>query len=212
MKKVLYIMALFFISGSVAFAEDEIPLTLSRIDFIKIHVKSHTAEFIHYLPEGGSESSFCKAGTPTKKNRHDVPFGVIGTAYKATLNPGYIPTKKHLKEQRKKGVKHPKKFYYPGDKENPLGIMKLYFSFPGIDPELSFGMHTTNKPSSVGHSVSEGCARILEKDARENFGTILEQNGEDATALFEEMAANPKKSIPIILEKTARPKVAYFND
>lgn len=196
-----------------AFAEELIQPNeterFSRIDFIKIHVKSCTVEFIHHPSEGESESIFFKAGTPTLKNTKGVPFGVVGVAYRIVLNPRYIPTKSHVASEKRKGKK-PKMFYSPGDKDNPLGIMKLYFAFPGINPTLSFGMHTTNNPASVGHRVSEGCARISEKDARESFGIILQQNGIDEEALFQQMTDGPKSSIPIILRN--KPKVVYLND
>jgi lipoprotein-anchoring transpeptidase ErfK/SrfK len=57
-------------------------------------------------------------------------------------------------------------FYLPkkiagGNKNNPLGTRWM-----GLDVGngYKYGIHGTNRPSSIGHSVSSGCIRMRNKD------------------------------------------------
>lgn len=185
---------------------------IKRIDLIKIHVKSRKAEFVQNSPQGTVTSFKYPAATPTKKNSDTVPFGIKGWVYRVTLNPGYTPTKKHLENEKKKGIENPKNFYEPGAEDNPLGIMKIYFYFPEIDPKLSFGMHTTNNPKSIGTRASEGCARISEQTATEMFSIILRQNGKDAEKLMSQARKDPRTPITEELSGKNMPSVIYLND
>ena len=209
---VLFILLFGFLIPQVSATElkTKIDDELTQVSIIQIHVRSRTLEIIQNFQNGGLFSKIYLAGTPMPKSAKDVPFGNVGVAYKLVLNPRYIPTKNHLTQEKRKGIKNPKKFYSPEDKDNPLGKMKLYFAFSGINKNLSFGAHTTNKPHSVGHRVSEGCARLKEDDAQEIFGIILKQNSEDPELLFEQMKNEPTKSITISLKN--KPKVVYLND
>lgn len=218
MKKIIVVLLISIFSCPISlFAQTSItPIIetteIKRIDLIKIHVKSRKAEFVQNSSQGTVTSFEYPAATPTKKNSKTVPFGIKGWAYRITLNPGYTPTKDHLKKERAKGIKNPKKFYEPGAEDNPLGIMKIYFYFPGIDPELSFGMHTTNNPKSIGKRASEGCARISEQTATEMFSIILKQNGKDAEILMSQARKDPHTPIVVELSGKNMPSVIYLND
>lgn len=218
MKKIIVVLLIsIFSCPAVLFAQNSVtPIIetteIKRIDIIKIHVKSSRAEFVQNSPQGTVTSFKYPAATPTKKNSDTVPFGIKGKVSKVAANPGYTPTKKHLEEEKKKGIKNPKKFYEPGAEDNPLGIMKIYFYFPGIDPELSFGMHTTNNPKSIGKRASEGCARISEQTATEMFSIILRQNGKDAETLMSQARKDPHTPIVVELSGKNAPSVIYLND
>jgi lipoprotein-anchoring transpeptidase ErfK/SrfK len=99
----------------------------------------------------------------TKKNRlsiilNDVPIYKFRIATgKSNLTP---------EGEFKIVTKVPNPFYLPkkiagGDKNNPLGTRWM-----GLDIEngYKYGIHGTNRPSSIGHSVSSGCIRMRNKD------------------------------------------------
>jgi L,D-transpeptidase ErfK/SrfK len=54
----------------------------------------------------------------------------------------------------------------PPGPENPLGSYWLGTSAPGV------GLHATNRPWSVGHSVSHGCMRMLPEDIADLFPLV----------------------------------------
>lgn len=64
-------------------------------------------------------------------------------------------------------VKNP--WYIPkkipgGSSQNPLGTRWLGLDVPGTDG-YKYGIHGTNQPASIGHSVSQGCIRMNNSDA-----------------------------------------------
>ncbi len=50
-----------------------------------------------------------------------------------------------------------------GDKRNPLGTRWMGISVPNTGG-YRYGIHGTNAPYSIGHSVSSGCIRMRNKD------------------------------------------------
>jgi hypothetical protein len=181
---------------------------IQEISFIKILVKSCKVR----IEDDFGNFVEMRAATPALKNIKDVPFGKIGHIYKTSINPSYIPTEKHLLEEKRKGTKNPRKFYPPSDEENPLGTMKVYFSFYGIDSKLSFGMHTTNKECTIGKRVSEGCARLSKYDMTRVIYLLLLKEGyglEEINQVLIQANESPEITIPIIL--TQKIKVVYLN-
>jgi lipoprotein-anchoring transpeptidase ErfK/SrfK len=57
----------------------------------------------------------------------------------------------------------------PGGPNNPLGARALYLYVNGRD--TAFRIHGTNAPRSIGHSVSNGCIRML----NEHVMTLYQQ-------------------------------------
>ena len=54
----------------------------------------------------------------------------------------------------------------PPGKANPLGTRWLGLSAKG------YGIHGTNRPSSIGHDASHGCIRMRNRDVEELFGMV----------------------------------------
>jgi hypothetical protein len=65
----------------------------------------------------------------------------------------------------------------PPGKNNPVGSRWIGLSLAG------YGIHGTNAPKSIGHNVSHGCIRMLNRDVEELFktvriGDVVELHGE----------------------------------
>jgi lipoprotein-anchoring transpeptidase ErfK/SrfK len=99
----------------------------------------------------------------TKKNRlmimlNDVPIYRFRTATgRSNLTP---------EGEFKVVTKVINPFYLPkkiagGKKNNPLGTRWMGLD---IGNGYKYGIHGTNRPSSIGHSVSSGCIRMRNKD------------------------------------------------
>ena len=184
--------------------------TLNEVDEIRIYVKSRKIRAIRRTPTGRIVSRDFIAATAAPRNTKDIPYGIVGSVYKVTVNPIYRPTEDHIKKEQAKGKKV-LRVVPPNDPENPLGKMKLYFAFPQpIDPKLSFGAHGTNKPSSIGKRVSEGCVRLSDEDIEEIARLLLEQNGLDSKGIFEQASLDTKTSYEYILKK--RPQVIFVDE
>lgn len=93
------------------------------------------------------------------KKNWQTPRGRFFVDNKA-LNPTWrIPPRMARKlKTRNKSV--------PPGPENPLGKYWIGLSLPHI------GIHSTNKPYSIGKALSHGCMRLLPKDAEELFKTL----------------------------------------
>ena len=68
------------------------------------------------------------------------------------------------------------KYIQPGGPDNPLGARALYLFQNGID--TYFRIHGTNQPDTIGHSVSNGCIRMLNEHVvdlyeRVPLGTVV---------------------------------------
>jgi lipoprotein-anchoring transpeptidase ErfK/SrfK len=65
----------------------------------------------------------------------------------------------------------------PPGKNNPVGSRWIGLS------EKGYGIHGTNAPKSIGHNVSHGCIRLLNRDIEQLFemvkvGDVVELHGE----------------------------------
>ncbi|WP_416149580.1 L,D-transpeptidase [Salipaludibacillus sp. HK11] len=58
-----------------------------------------------------------------------------------------------------------------GDKDNPLGTRWIGFDAEETDGRL-YGIHGTNRPSTVGYSISNGCVRLINSDVEVLFEEI----------------------------------------
>ena len=79
----------------------------------------------------------------------------------------------------------------PSGADNPLGYRWMQI-------HGNYGIHGTNKPSSIGHYVSNGCIRMWEKDVE---------------ALFDEVEVGTPVEITynrVVVEKAADDQIAYY--
>ncbi|CCG45793.1 conserved hypothetical protein [Halobacillus halophilus DSM 2266] len=58
-----------------------------------------------------------------------------------------------------------------GAQENPLGTRWIGFDARGTDGRI-YGIHGTNRPESIGKSVSAGCIRLQNKDVEKLFDIV----------------------------------------
>lgn len=176
--------------------KDEIPQ--ERIDLIEISVSGRILTVSGKNPEGQPNTKVYKAATASPgKNSRNLSYGREGRVWKIALNPTWYLPKNIKKENYLKKGKIPPESIPPG-KHNPLGKIKLFVSYGGINS--SFGIHNTNKPKSIGKRVTHGCARMAENDIFEMARVIFEQNGIDSDKLFQDAAENPKKTIEKLVE------------
>ncbi|WP_077308828.1 L,D-transpeptidase [Terribacillus halophilus] len=89
----------------------------------------------------------------TGKTAESTPEGLFMTLFK-TEYPSYT----------KKGIAG-------GDEDNPLGSRWIGFNAKDTQGR-TYGIHGTNRPESIGRSVSAGCIRMQNKDVEELYEQI----------------------------------------
>ncbi|WP_270180585.1 L,D-transpeptidase [Alkalihalobacillus sp. CinArs1] len=89
----------------------------------------------------------------TGKSNELTPEGTFTIVVKA-VNPYY----------RKKNIAG-------GDKQNPLGTRWIGFDAEDTDGRI-YGLHGTNKPSSIGKYVTAGCVRLHNEEIEKLFEEV----------------------------------------
>ncbi len=103
-----------------------------------------------YIDKGVIQQTFPVA---TGKNTILTPEGLFTVTIKAK-NPYY----------RKKNIPG-------GDPRNPLGSRWIGFDAKGTDGRI-YGIHGTNKPTSIGKYISNGCIRMNNKNVEYLYDQI----------------------------------------
>lgn len=114
-----------------------------------------TAHFLYFVTE------------PRTALRYGVGTGRAGLAWSgsATIDakkewPTWRPTDEMIEnEPNLYGKFKDNDFAEPGGPGNPLGARAMYLFENGVN--TYYAIHGTNAPSSIGHSVSHGCIRML---------------------------------------------------
>ncbi|MGJ9383314.1 L,D-transpeptidase [Salipaludibacillus sp. CF4.18] len=115
--------------------------------YIIVNTTSHELAFID---DGEVKQQFEVA---IGKNGEDTPQGEFTASVKAK-NPYY------------------RKMDIPGgDEKNPLGTRWIGFDAKETDGRV-YGIHGTNRPSSIGHNVTNGCIRLKNADVEILFEEI----------------------------------------
>ncbi|WP_240377616.1 L,D-transpeptidase [Bacillus piscicola] len=114
-----------------------------------IIINKQTNELI-YIKEGEIVSRYRVA---TGKEKSLTPEGEFTVTVKA-IRPYY----------RKLDIKG-------GDPDNPLGSRWIGFDAENTNGRI-YGIHGTNRPSSIGHYVSNGCVRLLNEHVNELFEKV----------------------------------------
>jgi lipoprotein-anchoring transpeptidase ErfK/SrfK len=110
---------------------------------------------------------------------------VYPTAVGADTTPSPTGTFTVIKRAPNPTWYHAGKSVPPG-KNNPVGTRWIGLS------EKGYGIHGTNSPRSIGHNVSHGCIRMLNRDVEQLFelvkvGDVVELHGElddEVTRIF----------------------------
>ncbi|PFA63923.1 L,D-transpeptidase [Bacillus sp. AFS015802] len=103
-----------------------------------------------YIDDGKIQGTFPVA---TGKTAILTPEGLFNVTVKAK-NPYY----------RKKNIPG-------GDPRNPLGTRWIGFDAKGTDGRI-YGIHGTNRPSSIGRYISNGCIRMHNKNVEYLFDQV----------------------------------------
>jgi lipoprotein-anchoring transpeptidase ErfK/SrfK len=125
---------------------------------------------------------------------HPTPSGHFGIRH-IVWNPGWHPPK----EKWAKG-KEAKK---PGDPDNPMKIVKLFFQEP------DYYIHGTDKEDQLGGAASHGCIRMAQGDVYELARLLQERGGAAKPAEWYQRTINRgltanvmlPKAIPIVIGK-----------
>ena len=61
----------------------------------------------------------------------------------------------------------------PGPGPSPFGTRWMGLDVPGREDGMTYGIHGTDDPRSIGGHVSSGCIRMFNRDAEELFDRVL---------------------------------------
>ncbi|KHF41798.1 L,D-transpeptidase [Halalkalibacter okhensis] len=136
---------LFFLLASPIWPIGENPIVGDP--FLIVNVKKNELAYIH---DGKVEEVYKVA---TGKTGDETPLGTFTIIVKAK-DPYY----------RKKDIPG-------GDKTNPLGSRWIGFDANDTDGR-TFGIHGTNRPDSIGYSITAGCIRLPNQIVEEIFDGI----------------------------------------
>ncbi len=102
-----------------------------------------------------------------KALRYGVGVGREGFGWRGTVRvgrkaewPGWTPPPEMVERERRKGIILPA--YMDGGVKNPLGARALYLYNGSGD--TAYRIHGSNEPWTIGHDVSSGCFRMVNKD------------------------------------------------
>ena len=90
-------------------------------------------------------------GIAVGRRDRPTPQGSFRTG-RIVWNPSWTPPKAWWARNKKPQP--------PGDPDNPMQGVKIYFKAP------DYYIHGTNNPSSIGSAASHGCIRMTEGDAK----------------------------------------------
>lgn len=113
---------------------------------ISLHV--NRAERTLTVSQNGVETETFKIAVGS--DSHPTPPGQFFIE-KIIWNPGWVPPNAEWSNEEE-----PKE---PGDPENPMQAVKIYFNPP------DYFIHGTNAPHSIGEAASHGCIRMEVNDA-----------------------------------------------
>jgi len=119
-----------------------------------------------------------------RARRYGVGVGKAGLEFTGTATieakrewPSWRPTPEMIQRDPRAYARFVDNDYIqPGGKSNPLGARALYLFQNGVD--TYFRIHGTNKPETIGSSVSNGCIRmtnehIVDLYDRVPIGTVV---------------------------------------
>lgn len=121
---------------------------------------------------------------PRKAIRYGVGVGRAGLEFTGSATiavkkewPTWRPTDEMIERDPRAYARFVNNSYVmPGGTSNPLGARALYLFQNGID--TYFRIHGTTQPETIGHSVSNGCIRMLNEHVADLYervpvGTIV---------------------------------------
>lgn len=115
---------------------------------------------------------------PGKAMRYGVGVGKAGLEFTGTATidvkkewPTWRPTQEMIERSPRTYSKFANNSYVqPGGPQNPLGARALYLFQNGVD--TYFRIHGTTAPESIGHSLSNGCIRMLNEHVTDLYERV----------------------------------------
>ncbi len=115
---------------------------------------------------------------PRRAMRYGVGVGKAGLEFTGTAViqrkrewPSWRPTPEMIKRDPRAYAKFIDNDYIqPGGPDNPLGARALYLYQNGID--TYFRIHGTNRPNTIGSSISNGCIRLVNEHVADLYERV----------------------------------------
>ena len=115
---------------------------------------------------------------PRKAMRYGVGVGKAGLEFTGSAViqrkrewPSWRPTPEMIERDPRAYAKFvDNEYIQPGGPKNPLGARALYLYQNGVD--TYFRIHGTNQPQTIGHSVSNGCIRMLNEHVTDLYERV----------------------------------------
>jgi lipoprotein-anchoring transpeptidase ErfK/SrfK len=163
-----------------------------------------------FATQASSAGSEVSLAVSTKKNilelrvggktirRYDVSVGTKGhptphgtfTVNHIVWNPAWVPPK----EKWAKG----KKPTPPGDKKNPMKVVKIFFKEP------DYYIHGTSHEGALGEAASHGCIRMSQSDAFRLGRYLMDHGGASRSDAWYAGVLSGAKPADVRLPKGAR--------
>ena len=119
--------------------------------------------FLYYVEEEG------------RARRYGIGVGRAGLTFRGTARvgrkakwPSWRPTANMIRRDPRRYARFARGV--PGGPGNPLGARALYLYRDGRD--TMYRIHGTNRPSSIGRSVSAGCIRMLNAHVKDLYERV----------------------------------------
>ncbi|HEY0139680.1 MAG TPA: L,D-transpeptidase [Thermoanaerobaculia bacterium] len=169
----LLLSALFATSGSAA--GNEVSLAVS------------TKKNIMELRVGGK--TIRRYDVSVGKKNHPTPHGTYRINH-IVWNPSWVPPK----EKWAKG----KKPTAPGDRKNPMKVVKIFFKEP------DYYLHGTADEDALGGAASHGCIRMSQQDAFNLGRYLMDHGGAKKSDAWYESVFRKGKSADVRLKSSAK--------
>jgi murein L,D-transpeptidase YcbB/YkuD len=120
---------------------------------------------------------------------HPTPTGSF-TIEKIIWNPAWVPPATEWAEDEERRE--------PGDPENPMQAVKIFFDEP------DYYIHGTNAEHTLGEAASHGCLRMAPDDAEELARILMEHGGESRSASWYRQASRDDRTRTVRLSDPVR--------
>ena len=162
---------------------DEAPAEVAGVS-VKIDVSERTL----YVIEG--DEVIRSYGVAVGKPGHATPRGSYSMR-RIIWNPRWVPPKAEW--AKKKTAKA------PGDPNNPMGRVKIFFREP------DYYLHGTNAPESIGSAASHGCVRLRNDDIIELAQLLMDHgNAPVEPGLVQRLINKVRQTKEVRLQKAVR--------
>jgi murein L,D-transpeptidase YcbB/YkuD len=169
--------------ASAPVPESEFSALMLRVDISERHVTAELNGEVH-----------ATYGVAVGTAKHPTPRGRFAIR-RIIWNPSWVPPDSEWARDEKPAA--------PGDPNNPMGRVKMYFREP------AYYLHGTNAVSSIGRAASHGCIRMRNEDIIALAKLVMKHGGEAREPGWFQRVLNRARStrevrlsapVPIVIE------------